>query len=58
MHLLNTSPDRIRAAEIQRLQMEANQLAAWAAQHGLALDMKVEPGQPATITVREARNGS
>jgi len=58
MHLLDTSPDRIRAAEIQRLQMEAEQLAAFALRHELAIDMKVEPGQPPSINVKEARNGS
>lgn len=56
MNLLDTSPDRIRAAEIQRLQMEAAQLAAYALKHELAIDMKVEPGQPPVIAVKEARN--
>lgn len=55
MHLLDTSPDRMRAAEIQRLQMEADRLAAYAEKHELALEMKVEPGRPPVIAVREAR---
>jgi hypothetical protein len=58
VNLLDTSPDRVRAAEIQCLQMGAEQLAAYALKHGLALNMKVEPQQPPVITVREARNGA
>jgi hypothetical protein len=57
MNLLDTLPDRVRAAEIQRLQMGAEQLAAFAQKHGLALEMKIEPEQPPVINVREARNG-
>lgn len=56
MHLLDTSPDRVRAAEIQRLQMGLEQLATWAEKHELAVKMKVEPGQPPCIKVREARS--
>lgn len=56
MHLLDTSPDRVRAAEIQRLQMEAEQLAVYAEKHELALEMKVEPGKAPVIAVREARS--
>lgn len=58
MHLLDTSPDRVRAAEIQCLQMGAEQLAAYALKHGLALDMKVEPEQPPHIDIRETHRGS
>ncbi|MDP9992025.1 hypothetical protein J2W28_001053 [Variovorax boronicumulans] len=58
MHLLDTSPERLRAHEIQRLQMEAERLAAYAVAHDLALDMKVEPQQPPSIKVRETRHGS
>lgn len=58
MNFLDTSPDRVRAAEIPCLRMGAEQLAAYAVKHGLALDMKVEPEQPPSITVRGARNGT
>ena len=58
MNLLDTSTDRVRAAQIQRLQMDAERLAAYALQHGLALDMKVEPQQSPTIIIREPRNGT
>lgn len=54
MQLLDTSPERERAHEIQRLQMEVERRAAYATAH----DMKVEPQQPPIITVREARNGA
>lgn len=56
--LLDTSPDRVRAAEIQRLQMGLEQLAMWAEKHELTAEMKIEPGQPPVIKIREARHGS
>ncbi|MDQ0038928.1 hypothetical protein J2W30_006716 [Variovorax boronicumulans] len=58
MNLLDTSPERVRAHEIQRLQMEAEHLVAFATAHDLTREMKVEPQQPPVIAVREARHGA
>lgn len=55
MNLLDTSPERVRATQIQRLQMEAERLAIYARDNRLVLEMKVEPDQPQIIAVREAR---
>ena len=55
MNLLDTSPDRVRAEQMQRLQMEAERLAAYARKNEFALTVKVEPEQNQLIEVREAR---
>lgn len=51
--LLDTSPDRVRAEQLQRLQMEAQRLAASAEKNGFGLTVRVEPGQVQVIDVRE-----
>lgn len=56
MNLLDTSPDRVRAEQLQRLQMEAQRVAAYAEKNGFALTVKVEPGKNQVIDVREARH--
>lgn len=65
MHLLDTSPDRERAAQIQRVQMEAQRLVEYARAHGLVLTVSLEARTPPAMgsyemrtEVREARNGS
>ncbi|CAN7458043.1 hypothetical protein LJR099_003083 [Variovorax paradoxus] len=64
MNLLDTSPVRIRAKEIQAVQMHAQQLVDWARQHGLVVTITLKPEQPLAmgnympvIDIREARNG-
>lgn len=56
MNLLDTSPDRVRAEQLQRLQMEAQRLATYATKNGFALTVRVEPGQVQVIDVRETRH--
>jgi len=65
MHLLDTSPDRIRAKEIQAVQMHAQQLVDWARQHNLVVTITLKPQPPLAmgnylpvIDIREARHGS
>lgn len=55
MNLLDTSPERVRAAQIQRLQMEAERLATYARDNHLVLEIKVKPDQAQVIAVREVR---
>lgn len=56
MNLIDISPDRVRAEQLQRLQMEAQRLATYAEKNGFALTVRVEPGQVQVIDVREARH--
>lgn len=56
MNLLDTSPDRVRAEQLQRLQMEAQRLAAYAEKNGFGLTVRVEPGRVQVIDVRETRD--
>lgn len=56
MNLLDTSPDRVRAEQLQRLQMEAQRLATYAEKNGFGLTVRVEPGQVQVIDVRETRD--
>lgn len=56
MNLLDTTPDRVRAEQLQRLQMEAQRLATYAEKNGFALTVRVEPGQIQAIDVRETRH--
>jgi hypothetical protein len=65
MNLLDTSPALIRAKEIQKVQMHAQQLVDWAAQHGLVVTIDLKPQTPLAmgnylpvIDIREARNGA
>ena len=65
MQLLDTSPDRIRAKEIQAVQMHAQQLVDYARQHGLVVTITLESLKPLAarnyrhvIDIREARHGS
>lgn len=65
MNLLDTSPDRVRAKEIQAVQMHAQQLVDYARQHNIVVTITLAPQQPLAmrnylpvIDVREARNGS
>ena len=46
MNLLDTSPDRVRAKEIQAVQMHAQQLVDYARQHGLVVTIGLESQQP------------
>jgi hypothetical protein len=62
--LLDTSPDRVRAKEIQAVQMHAQQLVDYARQHDLVVTITLEPQQPLAmgnylpvIDVRGARHG-
>jgi len=63
MQLLDTSPDRVRAKEIQAAQMHAQQLVDYARSHGLVVTVTLEAQQPLAmgnylplIDVREARH--
>jgi hypothetical protein len=56
LNLLDTTPDRVRAEQLQRLQMEAQRLATYAEKNGFALTVRVEPGQIQAIDVRETRH--
>jgi hypothetical protein len=65
MNLLDTSPDRVRAKEIQAVQMAAQQLVDYARQHDLVVTITLEPQQPLAmgnylpvIEVRGARHGA
>jgi hypothetical protein len=65
MNLLDTSPARERAHEIQAVQMAAQQLADYAAQHNIVVTITLESLKPLAmrnyrpvIDVREARNGA
>jgi hypothetical protein len=65
MHLLDTSPDRERAAQIQRVQMDLQRLVDYARGHGLVLTVSLESRQPLAMgsydmrsEVREARHGA
>jgi len=65
MHLLDTSPDRIRAKEIQAVQMHAQQLVDWAQQHGLVVTITLKSLPPLAqgnyvpiIDIREAHDGA
>lgn len=61
--LLDTSPDRVRAKEIQAVQMNAQQLVDYATQHGIVVTITLAPQQPLAmrnylpvIDIREARS--
>lgn len=56
MNLLDTSPDRVRAEQLQHLQMVAQRLADCAEKYGFGLTVRVEPGQVQVIDVRETRH--
>ncbi|MDP9908268.1 hypothetical protein J2W27_000361 [Variovorax boronicumulans] len=63
MNLLDTSPERVRAKEIQALQMAAQQLVDAARARGLVVTIDLESRMPPTMgsydmvfDVREARN--
>lgn len=65
MNLLDTSPDRVRAHEIQAVQMAAQQLVDAARRCGLVVTITNEPQKPLAmgnylpiIDIREARNGA
>lgn len=65
MNLLDTSPDRVRAKEIQAVQMHAQQLVDYARQHGLVVTITLKPQPPLAmgnyvpiIDIREAHLGS
>lgn len=65
MNLIDTSPDLIRAKEIQAVQMHAQQLVDYARQHGLVVTIALKPEPPLAmgnympvIDIREARNGT
>ena len=65
MNLLDTSPDRIRAKEIQAVQMHAQQLVDYARSHGLVVTIDLKPQPPLAmgnylpvIEIREARHGA
>ena len=65
MNLLDTSPERIRAKEIQAVQMHAQQLVDYARQHGLVVTVTLKPEPPLAIgnylpviDLREARHGA
>lgn len=65
MNLLDTSPDRVRAAQIQRVQMDLQRLVDYARAHGLVLTVTLDSRQPPAMgsydmhsEVREARNGT
>lgn len=65
MHLLDTSPERVRAHEIQAVQMAAQQLVDYATSHGIVVTIALEPLKPLAmrnyrpvIDIREARNGA
>lgn len=64
MNLLDTSPERSRAAQIQSLQMAAQHLVDTARQYGMVVTISLESLQPPAmgnyqpiIDIREARNG-
>lgn len=65
MNLLDTSPDRVRAKDIQAVQMHAQQLIDVARARGLVVTIVLEPRMPPAIgsydmvfDIREARHGS
>ena len=65
MNLLDTSADRIRATEIQAVQMHAQQLVDYARQHGLVVTITLKPEPPLAmgnyvpiLDIREAHRGS
>lgn len=65
MQLLDTSPERVRAKQIQALQMAAQQLVDAARAHGLVVTIDLESRMPPAMgsydmvfDVREARNGA
>jgi len=65
MTLLNPQPARERAAQIQRLQMEAQRMVDYSRRNGLVLTISLESRQPLAmgsydmcIDIREARNGA
>ncbi|SDX15523.1 hypothetical protein SAMN05518669_103420 [Variovorax sp. YR634] len=65
MNLLDTSPDRVRAAQIQHVQMDLQRLVDYARAHGLVLTVWLESHQPPAMggydmrsEVREARHGA
>ena len=65
MNLLDTSPARERAHEIQAVQMAAQQLVDYATAHGIVVTITLESLKPLAmrnyrpvIDIREARNGS
>ena len=65
MNLLDTSPARERAHEIQAVQMAAQQLVDYAAQHNIVVTITLESLKPLAarnyrpvIDIREARHGA
>ena len=65
MNLLDTSTERVRAKEIQAVQMAAQQLVDYARQHDLVVTITNESQQPLAtgnylpvIDIREARHAS
>lgn len=65
MNLLDTSPERERAHEIQTVQMAAQQLVDAARARGLVVTIQLEPRMPPAMgsydmvfDIREARHGA
>ena len=65
MNLIDTSPDRERAKQIQAVQMAAQQLLDTARAYGLVVTVSLEPRMPPAMgsyymvfEVREARDGA